>query len=264
MPNDFSSDPHCIALWNFESGAVPFLADSKGTNTLGNQGVDEDTVDYKQGSCSAAFIQANTDRFLVSDVNLDSGFPLKGGESNKTFSIPIWVKFDSIGSVQILSQKYLSGDSSYRFALGADNKIYIRIYSDGTSYNLYAHETALVAGRWYHVVWTYDNSDYSYRIRIWDDTAHVVVGVDKTGISNDIHIGAATLNIGWNSTGAPDCKMDEFIVFDDVLSVAEIDQITAGTYSGAPVVPSSRALLIGRPDGVYVTKKCITRNFVYN
>jgi len=52
------------------------------------------------------------------------------------------------------------------------------------------------------------------------------------------------------------------------------DSIAGGAYAAylisiyavyeSPAAPSSRALVIGRPPGVYVTKQCITRDFVYD
>ena len=54
----------------------------------------------------------------------------------------------------------------------------------------------------------------------------------------------------------------------DGLEFSQADrQMIAGVYAGIlvgpPAAPSSRALLIGKPAGVYVTKKCITKDFVY-
>lgn len=54
----------------------------------------------------------------------------------------------------------------------------------------------------------------------------------------------------------------------DGLAFSQADrQMVAGVYAGIlvgpPAPPSSRALLIGLPPGVFVTKQCITENFVY-
>lgn len=39
--------------------------------------------------------------------------------------------------------------------------------------------------------------------------------------------------------------------------------VYAGILVGPPPGPTARALLIGQPPGSYVTKNCITHNFVY-
>ena len=54
----------------------------------------------------------------------------------------------------------------------------------------------------------------------------------------------------------------------DGLPFSQADrQMIIGVYSGIlvgpPPPPTSRALLIGLPAGVYVTKQCITRDFVF-
>ena len=54
----------------------------------------------------------------------------------------------------------------------------------------------------------------------------------------------------------------------DGLPFSQADrQMVLGVYCGIlvgpPAGPTSRARLIGLPKGVYVTKRCITRDFVY-
>ena len=54
----------------------------------------------------------------------------------------------------------------------------------------------------------------------------------------------------------------------DGLEFSQADrQMVVGVYSGIlvgpPAAPSSRALVIGRPPGVFATRQCITRDFVY-
>ena len=56
MANDFSGDNSCKALWSFESGAL--TTDSKSTNTLTNNGADEEPTNHMEGSCGAAFVSA--------------------------------------------------------------------------------------------------------------------------------------------------------------------------------------------------------------
>ena len=107
MANDFTDDPNCVALWRFESGAVPFLADSIGTNEpLVDYGtVAEDTVNYKEGACSADF--GGSQSFHIDDADLDAGFPIKNGDTNKKVSVCGWYRPDVI-----------TGDSRGVFAKG--------------------------------------------------------------------------------------------------------------------------------------------------
>lgn len=43
----------------------------------------------------------------------------------------------------------------------------------------------------------------------------------------------------------------------------QIGGVYCGILVGPPAGPSSRALVIGKPPGVYATQQCITENFVY-
>ena len=223
--NDFSSDSNCNALWNLESDLT---IDSKGSNDLINQGFAADSVDYKEGSGSGASVKSEGDRMLILDASLDSGFPLKSGESNKTFSLAFWVKFTGT----ISDTQYIIGKSNSFLAFLSGSKVRLYTSSNGSSWtDLLSHETALVTGRWYHIGVTYDNGDYLSRIRIWDDTAQAIVGSDATGTLDDINIGTSNFVLSINSTiAAIDGKLDEMVVFNDVLTVDEIDQIQAGTY----------------------------------
>ena len=233
MANDFSTDGNCKALWNLESGAL--ITDSKGTNTLVNVGVDEDLIDFKQGSCSGAFVRANTDRMYITDANLDPGFPLKSGESNKTFSFTFWVKLDQINIYHYLVQKTAASPNRC-FIVDVNNTNHVRLAISrwGFNYTLYVHASTVQAGRWYHIGITYYNVPArEYRIRIWDDTAGSILGVDGTGLPIDINISATPFTLS-DSANSLDGNLDEVVVFDDVLSVAEIDQIRSGTYGAAP------------------------------
>lgn len=234
MANDFSGDSNCKALWRFESGAL--AADSKGGNTLTNSGVAEDTSNYKEGLCSALYGDAEPDAFNISDANLDSGFPLKSGETNRTFSLCFWLKLTVEDRIRYMFRKYgVAGSRSFAFYLTSSNFVNFRISPDGTDLNDRTHETALVTGRWYHIALTYDNSDYSYRIRIWDDTAQAIHGSDKAGTATDIFICDSPVYIGYPvSSQTINGNLDEQLVFDDVLSIADIDAIRAGTYGGGP------------------------------
>jgi len=80
--NDFTYADHCIALWKFESSTL--TVDSKNGQTLtNNNGVSEDTVNFKEGLCSANFNAADSEYFTILNANLLSGFPGKGASENQ-------------------------------------------------------------------------------------------------------------------------------------------------------------------------------------
>ncbi len=237
MANDFSGDENCVALWSVENGAL--TTDSIGSNTLtDNNTVQSETSDYKEGSGCADFEYANSEYFNITDSNLDSDFPLKSGDTNKKISVCFWVKFESLFAYQYLFSKWdISGsDKSFAVVMLTDT-INIRVgYNGGASDESLPFGTTVQTGRWYHVGATYDDSDKSYRLRIWDDTAGALLGSDATGnATNNIDINSADVCIGGRHGGSSlhDGLLDEVPVFDDILSTTEIDQIRAGTYSVA-------------------------------
>lgn len=238
MANDFSGDSSCKALWRMESGAL--TADSKGTNTLtDNNTVGTDTVNYKEGAASADFEKDNTEYFSIADGDLDSGFPLKGGESNKTILVCVWATIDSFASnIPHLFAKYAvaTGKRSFAMVTYADKAQLLIGYNNGDSYETIVHASTLVTGRWYHFGMWFDDTDKSYGIRIWDDTAQAIVGTDKTGIAtNNIYVSNTVgITIGSRHLGDQvfDGLMDEVVVFDAITAdpAGKIDEIRAGTY----------------------------------
>jgi len=244
--NDFSGDANCKALWRFESGAVPFLADSKGGNTLTNSGVDEDTVNFREGLCSGLWVRANTDRMTIADAALDAGFPLKNGEANKTFSFPFRIKLTQIDITHYILIKTGGTNKKQVLIYVVNNKVTLYTSSDGISWDgNVQHGTVLAAGIWYYICVTYNADDYSVRIQIYDANAGEKLGVDKTGTAGDIFITDGSFYLGYPSSSLTlDGNLDEAVVFDRVLTENEIDQIFAGNYGAAPPAKRGRIIMV--------------------
>jgi len=252
MANVFSGDANCVALWRFESGAL--TTDSKGTNTLTDiNTVGEDAVNYKEGACSADFEINNAEEFYILDANLDAGFPLKNGDPIKIISVCGWVKFESFASssaARILFNKWVSGSNKRTFLAqaaynnGSNSVARIGLgYNAGVGQEHIEHASALSLATWYHMTFTYDNSDKSYAIRIRDTNGNTV-GTDKTGTAtldaNKLNVEDAFLAIGAlgiESTPSFDWRMDglidEVVVFKDIITAGEATQIALGTYGAA-------------------------------
>ena len=109
-------------------------------------------------------------------------------------------------------------------------------YNGGASAENIYDAGSLVSGRWYHYGLTFDNADKSWKIVVWDDTALAKV-INASGTStNNISAVTTPLIIGArydaNLPIAPfDGEKDEVVVFKDILTTGEIDQIRQGTYS---------------------------------
>jgi len=234
--NDFSGDGNCVALWRFEDGAL--TADSIGGNTLtNNNGVTADAVNYREGAAAGDFEMNSSQYMSIADADLDAGFPLKNGDANKKISVCCWFRPESHGSGRYLFTKYNTntGERSLLIEVyGTDIRVYIGYNGGAGAEALTILNLNTVATQWYHIGFTFQDSDKSYRIRCWDETGSSVVEV--TGNStNNINVESAAVAIGAvaNPAGYFDGIIDRMVVFNDILTAGEIDQIYEGTYGAA-------------------------------
>lgn len=250
MANDFSGDENCVALWKFESGAL--TADSKGTNTLLNYpggSPTENTSDYKEGSCAANTTSAGESSkcFYIPDANLSAGFPLKSGDTVKKISVCGWFKYNTItnyggpfgkgdygNATQSLWSLFTFSDARWVSQMSHTDGDQSEILYLGTGANL------AQTGRWYHYGFTFDDSDKSWKLVVWDDTAGSKV-VDASGNAvHNINVENASVRVSGvgsfaeiNVLGPIEGLIDEIVVFKDILTATEIDKIRAGTYGAA-------------------------------
>lgn len=238
--NDFSGDPNCVALWRFEDGAL--TTDTIGTNTLTNNNeIVSNQVDFKEGSASADFEAGSFQYMSITDADLDAGFPLKNGDANKKISICGWFLAESQPAEAGLFSKWELTGNNRSLIIRADNATFnawIGYNSGASTENLFT-TGSLVVGRFYHYGFTYDNSDKSWKVRVWDDTAESIV-INTSGTStNNISAGSAPVGVGvgFFNGGTPvgffDGEKDEVPVFKDILTIGEIDEIRQGIYVGS-------------------------------
>ncbi len=235
--NIFNTDPNCVAVWRFES--TNLTADSVGTNTLQNHGVTANVTDKEEGTSSADFVASEKDYFWIADANLSAKFPFKNDTAPKTISLAFWMKLDAQPVAPLTwdpFSKVYEAHSANCFTTMVDAYGNFGFYigtNNGTSFED-VWVSGIAVGKWYHVVVTYRDSDKSYRINVWDAQAATVL-VDKTGTTqNNISIANADVYLGARQ-GTPDNRyldgrLDEMAVFNDVLTVADIAKIRAGTY----------------------------------
>ena len=237
--NNFADDPHCVALWRFESGQL--TTDSIGTNTLTNHGVTVDMGDHKEGLASARLTSTaeywrEYNTLSRADTSLSTGFPGKNGTNNKRFSICFWMRADGM-AIEPNELVLACKSKSYGIACTQRfNQIILRIGTEtGDTTDDLTHGSPIVPQTWYHIAVTFDDTSHTGTISVWDGTAGAVLGTDvaKTNFL-PIHIdnlafvigGIDDLSLNRGTNGL----MDEFVVFNDVLTPLEIAKIRAGTY----------------------------------
>jgi len=239
MANDFSWDSRCKALYGFGSGAL--TADSIGSNTLtNNNSVAEDLVNFKEGACSAYFDNAINQYLSIVDANLDSGFPCKSGETNRSFLFPFWFKPDAVGvaALSVLFGKFGGSslqNSFYVYMLKSTKKIILAVYRDGTdTVDGLTHDSALNddGNHWYHIIISFNSITKERKISIYDYTAGAILGTDKTDIwGYTVNIGNAPFSIASSSSSNLGGNVDEFGAFNSILGTNATDKIRAGTYT---------------------------------
>ncbi|MHC4676780.1 MAG: hypothetical protein ACYTBZ_30210 [Planctomycetota bacterium] len=241
-PYDFAGDPNCVALWNFENGALK--TDSIGSNTWtdGGGSPQASTTIFKKGAASVYMIgDADNDWYDIPDASLDAGFPGKAG-GNGTFTICYWFRLVTTpagaGTRRVPA---LTKSSDFKSVFGTGltftpgdlSSFYLGIgYNSGNSTAYVTHASDIAEtdlfGHWFHVGVTYDENDQTYRIRVWDSTNRVILGTDATGSTEVINIENSPLLLTKQSgAGNPiaDTYIDQMCVFNDVKSAATIDEI---------------------------------------
>jgi hypothetical protein len=240
--NHFASDPDCVALWRFENGAL--TRDSIGSNTLVNNGVSASTSAYKEGSASGDFEANQLDWMSIDDDDLSGNFPTRSGDSQVEMSICFWMKVESFAWENTIISKYLIATDARSWRIFVSNTVSGGVLkvglgrSGGSNFNTYVFDAPsqeLSANRWYHVAFTYRDSDRGYRVRVWDDMAGVL-RIDATGTAAyRMSVADAPVIVGDLPLESRhyDGLLDEMVIFKDVLTSAEIDRIRQGTY-GTP------------------------------
>lgn len=234
MANDFSAETRCKALWRFESGAL--TADSKGTNTLTSAGTPaEDLVDFKEGACCVDIEYATTDYFTIADAALDAGFPLKNGDATKKLTWAAWIKQESqTPSYAFILSKWDTPNNKKSLAVTTVSNV-LKIYwgySSGTLSEEISTGISILDGEWYHVAIAVDGVAKSFKARVYRLSNSTVYTYSSTQ-TNALNVEDAAFRIGardGDTTYRWDGKIDEVIVFDDILSDIEIDQVRAGAF----------------------------------
>jgi hypothetical protein len=234
--NDFTgSGEGVIALWNMESAAL--TTDSIGSNTLSNNGVTADTSRKMQGGSSA--YMTTGDWMDITDASLNTGFPFRSADGSgavEEFTICAWVALDSLpgGGYHTIIAKYDWDNTkrSWMCDIHSDYWGFLFGYNSGAS-DLVVNCSSItkpVVGRWYHVAWTFENSTGGWKCRVYDTWTDSVE--EETGtIAQTVSITDSIVEIGKaGSTNYMDGSIDELVVFNRVLSSADIDKIRQGTY----------------------------------
>jgi len=249
MANDFSEDDNCVSLYRFESGALE--TDSKGSNTLSPSGDPaEDTTNFKEGSCAVSLDGNDTEyRF---DSNLPSDFPFKNSTTNRLLSACLWFRPTTIpgsGNYDAILSKFeeaLNG-RSFRLSMHDSDLWLVTGYNSGATAEYNKIMDITEASRWYHAGLTLNGDTGAWVTRIWDDVAETANTYSGTLANTPVSCDIGPLSIGsmFNNNSPTNWfigQIDEVVIFKDILTEAEIDQIREGTY-GTFIGPTQEQIM---------------------
>jgi hypothetical protein len=240
--NDFTQDPSCLVLWRFEPGALG--SDSIGLHELYPflAGL-SDPVDFWEGTGSIKSTVASPGWYGIEDQYLVAGFPLKAGGGSvgtfclyykpidESFANTILAKWDKC-SLRVIEDtgalKVWWGYSDTEYEEGVPNEVDPPLFQTNNAYHL-------------GIKLDGPNKRVTIRARNLSTGEVATYTYDFT---NAINIADAIFEIGATTNDSPGTmrgNLDELVVFNRLLSDAEIDQIVAGTF-GVPVYPFSPGL----------------------
>jgi len=245
--NNFSSISSLCAQYRFESGAL--TTDSKGTNTLTASASSPTSATspaafvVAEGSGSARFTRASSQGFYCVDASLAAGFPFKNGDSTKKLTVCAWFKsFGHTGSSSYyaIAAKWNWGSSKLCWTIGLTNtdQLYLNTgYGSGTSNQGGGTATPVNANQWYHVAAVLDGVNKRAMLRVYCPATDRVFHIDTT-YTNETRVTDAAFTIGCEANGAGYANyfnglIDEVLIFNDTLSIKDIDAIRNGSFSGS-------------------------------
>lgn len=242
MANDFSFDANCVGWYRFESAAL--ATDSKGLNDLSNDGVVADTTNFKEGAGSGDWEYNDRDGMTRADADLTAAFPLKSGTTNYTFSYTFWFRPETASASYYYMpwSKDLTAWAGGHCVIVQASQVSLKLtFASGTKTATQAGIT-ITPGQWYFCAVGYDESTGVMSLYVWDDTASSAI-VDKTGTYGPGTYGYPVLSTGPFSIGTNDVdntfarpwdgNIDEFVVFNDILTSDERDLIRQGLYAAS-------------------------------
>ncbi len=147
-----------------------------------------------------------------------------------------WFQIESLTQNVGLFSKYDSGGNKRSISISvlSDGKISVLLgHTAGTNAETVYSAGTLVIGRFYHFGFTYQDSDKAWKLVVWDDTASSKIINASGTAANAINVEDApfTIGAGGSGGGTPfDGEIDEVVVFKDILTTGEIDEIRQGVY----------------------------------
>ncbi len=202
------------------------------------------TSDYKEGEASG---DTEDGYFRIDDADLDPGFPLKSGAATTQFSAAFWMQprtgTDQVTGAGLFTKGAETGPYAYSFAVGlresagaGTGQFVLTVgSSDGTNQFKYFPDLgrSIQRNQWYHVAVSYQettSTSGTLKLYVYDPSDDAVLTATMTSVKVPVFNGPLALGILRWSTSRFDGLLDEVVVFKDILTSAEVNQIRQGSY----------------------------------
>ncbi len=242
--NNWTGVDGLIAVYDFEND----LTDSSGNGqTLTSYSVIYDNSDPMVGSYD--YDGDGTERYgYRSTGDLDADFP---GKASTSFTILLWWEPSQVSSEVYIASMFDFSDSNERswiLAQGITGLYFTIMPVSGTDYTRHVQfvsSAEYVVNHEYHMAVTFNNDTRLISMEVWDntDSEYILTAngeeVAETYAGADLQTSSAEFNIGrLENVGAgwSDGDIDEFVIFNRVLSRYEIARIREGTFSSTDTV----------------------------
>ena len=164
------------------------------------------------------------------------------GTTDSPFSISLWVKLSTVGSIQGLISKINSGNSEYFMKFHTDDYIWLRLFDsdDGGKIGVKTTGINFAINTWYHVVATYDGTDDKAGLNIYVD-ADDLTSRTSSGTYNSMSNTSAPLTLGVQQSTSQylNGKLDEVTLWNVELSAAQVSRLYN---TGNPIDPRGISL----------------------
>jgi hypothetical protein len=235
---DFYTDPHAIALYRYEKNHLTRDSTGHGNSLTGVP--TEEGSNFREGRGAAHFENSLNQYQLQGDADLSTGYPGKLGDAVKQITVCFWVYHHVLTGGTYYAYYWkghyaASPNGTICWFLAQLGTIFrFGISADGSSYNQYTIDPGMVVNRWYHCAMTYNGVTKALHLRVWGQTEQTVT--DQWSVTAEAPLianGPVLIGAG-DYSGVPaiylDGVLDELVVFNTILTSAQIDKVRNGTY----------------------------------
>ncbi|KKM99004.1 hypothetical protein LCGC14_1152170 [marine sediment metagenome] len=149
------------------------------------------------------------------------------------FTIAFWMNQDVLDVADTLLFKYSTGLRNIAIQTLASGQFRFSIENNSTSYGQFDYSTVISAGVWHQVVVVFDGSGAANadRLKVYVDDSLVTLAFTGSIPATTYNLAGVDVVLG-NATFSFDGKLDEFMIFDAVLTQMNAADLHARTRRG--------------------------------